>query len=103
MKVLVTQSNSFLGKNLVENMKNLRDGKNRTRPNISIAEICVDNGENADYVFFLPGNNDFTILEKNRDAKVFYISSLCGNEEEETFIKRKNCFVFRYPTITGKW
>ena len=103
MKVLVTQSNSFLGKNLVENLKNLRDGKNRTRPNISIAEICVDNGENADYVFFLPGNNDFTILEKNRDAKVFYISSLCGNEEEETFINRKNCFVFRYPTITGKW
>ena len=39
MKILVTQSNSFLGKNLVENPKNVRDGKNRTRPNIHIEEI----------------------------------------------------------------
>lgn len=83
MKILVTQSNSFLGKNLVENLKNVRDGKNRTRPNISIAEICVEDCEKADYVFFMPGNNDFSILEKNKDAIVVYISSLCGSEEEK--------------------
>lgn len=55
MKVLVTQSNSFLGKNLVENLKNIRDGKNRTRPNISISEICENIGENSDFVFFCRG------------------------------------------------
>lgn len=103
MKILVTQSNSFLGKNLVENLKNIKDGKNRTRPNISISEIYEDNGEDADFVFLLPGENDLTILEKNKDAKVAYISTLCGSEEEKLFINRTNCFVFKYPTITGKW
>lgn len=27
MRILVTQSNSFLGINLIENLKNIRDGK----------------------------------------------------------------------------
>ena len=39
MKVLVTGAKGFVGKNLVENLKNIRDGKNRTRPGISIEEI----------------------------------------------------------------
>ncbi len=38
MKILVTGSNGFVGKNLVENLKCIRDGKNRTR-NIIIDEI----------------------------------------------------------------
>ncbi len=32
MKILVTGSKGFVGRNLVENLKNIRDGKNRTRP-----------------------------------------------------------------------
>ena len=39
MKILVTGSGGFVGKNLVENLKNIRDGKNRTRPALSITEI----------------------------------------------------------------
>ena len=39
MNILVTGSAGFVGRNLVENLKNIRDGKNRTRPNISIDEI----------------------------------------------------------------
>ncbi len=39
MKILVTGANGFLGRNLVENLKNFRDGKNRTRPGISISNI----------------------------------------------------------------
>ena len=39
MKVLVTGAKGFIGKNLVENLKNIRDGKNRTRPDIKIDEI----------------------------------------------------------------
>ena len=39
MNVLITGSAGFLGRNLVENLKNIRDGKNRTRPDLSIGEI----------------------------------------------------------------
>ena len=39
MKILVTGSAGFVGKNLVENLKNIRDGKNRTRPQLAIEQI----------------------------------------------------------------
>lgn len=39
MKVLVTGARGFVGKNLVENLKNIRDGKNHTRPALTIDEI----------------------------------------------------------------
>lgn len=39
MKILVTGSAGFVGKNLVEALKNLRDNKDRTRPSLSIDEI----------------------------------------------------------------
>ena len=39
MKILVTGAKGFAGRNLAENLKNIRDGKNRTRPNIKIEEI----------------------------------------------------------------
>ena len=35
MNILVTGAKGFLGRNLVENLKTLRDGKNRTRPGIT--------------------------------------------------------------------
>lgn len=68
MKILVTGANGFVGKNLVENLKNIKDGKNKTRPNILIDEIFeytreTDEKEfdyfckNADFVFNLVGIN----------------------------------------------
>lgn len=39
MKVLVTGAAGALGCNLVENLKAIRDGKNRTRPNLCIDDI----------------------------------------------------------------
>lgn len=39
MNVLVTGAAGALGRNLVENLKAIRDGKNRTRPNLQIGEI----------------------------------------------------------------
>ena len=39
MNILVTGAKGFVGRNLVENLKNIRDGKNRTRPGITIEEI----------------------------------------------------------------
>ena len=39
MNILVTGAAGFVGRNLVENLKNVRDGKNRTRPDIVIENI----------------------------------------------------------------
>lgn len=39
MNILVTGAKGFVGRNLVENLKNIRDGKNRTRPGIAVSEI----------------------------------------------------------------
>jgi len=38
MKILITGAKGFVGKNLTENLKNIRDGKNRTR-SISVEDI----------------------------------------------------------------
>lgn len=68
MNVLVTGAAGFVGRNLVENLKNIRDGKNRTRTGISIDEIYEYDlssmpGEleeycrKADFVFNLAGVN----------------------------------------------
>ncbi len=68
MNILVTGANGFVGKNLVENLKNIRDGKNRTRPALAIDEIyCYDVDSSpeeleafcrdADFVFNMAGVN----------------------------------------------
>ena len=39
MNILVTGAKGFAGRNITENLKCIRDGKNRTRPGLSIGEI----------------------------------------------------------------
>lgn len=39
MNILVTGAKGFLGRNLCENLKTLADGRNRTRPNLTIGNI----------------------------------------------------------------
>ena len=39
MKILVTGSKGFVGRNLVENLKNIRDNKDKTRPSLAVDEI----------------------------------------------------------------
>ena len=62
MNILVTGAKGFVGKNLCEALKNVRDGKDKTRPNIHIEQIVeydVDSApeelelgcEHADFVF----------------------------------------------------
>lgn len=68
MNILVTGSAGFVGRNLVENLKNIRDGKNRTRPGIKVDDIYeydIDSTpeeldeycSKADFVFNLAGIN----------------------------------------------
>ena len=68
MKILVTGCNGFVGRNLVWNLKEIRDGKNRTRPDLLITEIYgydTDSNpedlkqacERVDFVFNLAGVN----------------------------------------------
>ena len=67
MKILVTGSRGMVGTALINNLKNIRDGKNKTRPNIHIEEIYeYDLGDESkldeycskcDFVFNLAGVN----------------------------------------------
>ena len=68
MNILVTGAKGFVGKNLVEALKCIRDGKDKTRPALSvnvIYEYDVDTDpslldtycENTDFVFNLAGVN----------------------------------------------
>ncbi len=82
MNILITGAGGFVGKNLVEALKNIRDGKDRTRPGLEIGNIlrctrqtteaelkeyCAE----ADFVFHLAGVNrpkdQSEFMEGNRD------------------------------------
>lgn len=105
MNILVTGSKGFVGKNLVYNLYNIKDGKNQTRniaiDNIFEYDIDTDNSllqkycKQADFVFdlagvnrpketseFLEGNCKFTseLLEfleaNNNNCPVMYASSI---------------------------
>ena len=68
MNILVTGAKGFVGRNLCENLKNIRDGKNRTRPALrveNVFEYDLDTDPalldeycaKADFVFNLAGVN----------------------------------------------
>ena len=87
MNILVTGAKGFVGRNLVENLKNIRDGKNRTRPNIHIENIyeydidstpeqldayCTD----CDFVFNLAGVNRPKDPKEFREGNFGFASTL---------------------------
>ena len=67
MKILVTGAKGMVGTALINNLKNIKDGKNKTRPNIHIEEIYeYDLGDEdkldeycskCDFIFNLAGVN----------------------------------------------
>ncbi len=91
MNVLVTGAKGFVGKNLCANLKNIADGKDRTRPEISIGEIFeydIDTEptlleeycRKADFVFNLAGVNrpqkPEEFMEGNRDFALTLLDTL---------------------------
>ena len=68
MKILVTGAKGFVGKNLCVNLRNIQEGKDKTRPDLKIDEIFeydLDSTseeldewcQKADFVFNLAGVN----------------------------------------------
>ena len=68
MKILVTGAKGFVGKNLCTTLYNIKDGKDRTRPNLKIEEVFEfdidtdpslldDYCQKADFVYNLAGVN----------------------------------------------
>ena len=66
MNILVTGAKGFVGRNLCENLKNIRDGKNRTRP-----ALCVEN------VFEYDLDTDPALLDEYC-AKEDFVLNLAG-------------------------
>ena len=87
MNILVTGAKGFVGRNLVENLKTLQDGRNKTHPGISVDEIYeydIDNDpsdldvfcEKADFVFNLAGVNRPKDPEEFRKGNFGFASTL---------------------------
>lgn len=89
MNILITGAKGFVGKNLAEALKNIRDGKDRTRPNLKIGEIYlydIDSSEdelerackNADFVFNLAGVNRPQKAEEFMQGNFGFAEELLG-------------------------
>ena len=81
MNILVTGAKGFVGRNLVENLKNIRDGKNRAK-GVSIEKIFEYDSDTdekrllefcraADFVFHLAGVNRPKETEKQARANAY--------------------------------
>ena len=82
MNILITGAHGFVGKNLTEALKNIREGKDRTHPELSIGDIYEYTrsstqedlalyAKKADFVFHLAGvnrpDNPAEFMAGNRD------------------------------------
>lgn len=96
MKILVTGASGMVGTALANNLKNIRDGKNMTRPSIHIQEIyeytrgstaaeLASYCRRADFVFHLAGANrpedpaDFMAVNAGLTARLLDALRACGN------------------------
>ena len=87
MKILVTGAKGFVGKNLCSALKNLKEGKDKTRPALSIEEIFeydIDSNpadletycEQVDFVFNLAGVNRPQTQEEFMQGNFGFASTL---------------------------
>ncbi len=90
MNILVTGAKGFLGKNLCAALKNIKDGKDRTRPEIKISDIYeydIDTDvsfldeycKKCDFVFNLAGVNRPQNPEEFMQGNFDFISSLLNS------------------------
>ncbi len=93
MKILVTGANGFVGKNLCCALKNIMDGKDKTRPNLKIEQIYeydIDNNisdlekfcADCDFVFNLAGVNRPEKTEEFMQGNFGFASTLLETLEK---------------------
>ena len=93
MNILVTGARGFVGRNLCENLKNIRDGKNRTRPALNITDIFeydLDTAPalldeycaKADFVFNLAGVNRPKVESEFMAGNFGFVSALLASLEK---------------------
>ncbi len=103
MKISVIGEDNFIKKNLVENLKTISDGRNRTRTDMSVSAVI--DGEGGDTLIILPSekHNAEEILKRSDTGKAVVIGyddsfkSLTGLKKEGDLI------CYRAPLIAGKW
>ena len=116
MKILVTGAKGFVGKNLCTALKNLKDGKDKTRPALSIEEIFeydIDSNpadleaycKQADFVFNLAGVNRPQIQEEFMQGNFGFASTMLdtlkkyGNMYTTSFNKKRVLALNRTRTL----
>ena len=114
MKILVTGAEGFVGKNLCATLYNIRDGKDRTRPDLKIEEVFEydidtdpslldDYCQKADFVFNLAGVNRPKETSEFMEGNLGFASTLL-----DTLKKYKNtCPVMlsssQQASLTGRF
>ena len=114
MNILVTGAKGMVGTALVNNLKNIRDGKNRTRPNIHIENIFEYDIESkyedlykycakADFVFNLAGvnrpNNTQDFMKENFGFADLLLNTLKKHNNKATIMLSSSI----QATLTGRF
>ena len=94
MKILITGARGFVGKNLTEALKNIRDGKDKTHPEIKVDELFLYDVDSSaelldravcecDFVFNLAGVNRPESIEEFMQGNFGFASELLGKLKEQ--------------------
>lgn len=133
MKVIITGSNGFIGKNLVSHMQEMSNIELIKFDKDDDFQIIKDNIKDTSFIFHLAGinrpndNKDFyegnfnltkelvdLINERNPDCKLMISSSIQASLDNdygkskklaEDYVKNniKNSYIFRFHNVFGKW
>ena len=86
MNILITGAKGFLGRNLAENLKNIKEGKNRTRPGIIVDNIYeYDIDDSLEQLDEYCSGADFVFNLAYSEHARRYLAD-CGLPKERTYV-----------------